>query len=114
MELRKFDASKPHGVVTGHAEAMYEQDGVLYDGVGEPLIPKEEPPKEEQQESKQESKEAVFLKNLLDGTQMAQKTIKQESDELGLIWDDVRTAAADMGMNIFKQGSANIWKLPVS
>ncbi len=37
---KKFDKSRPHGIVYGHPSAKFEQDGITYKGDGTPLDPK--------------------------------------------------------------------------
>lgn len=120
MQAQKFDATKPHGTVYGHTEAVYEQDGVLFDGGGVALGGVTEPKKgpgpkkiaETKKEGTEQSPEELFLLDLLSGGPILQTNVKRESEKKGLIWSDVLTSAAKMQINKFKSGIANLWKLP--
>lgn len=35
-----LDKSRPYGIIFGHEEAKYEQNGVLYKQDGTPILPK--------------------------------------------------------------------------
>lgn len=39
MSSTAFDSRRPYGVIYGHSEAKYEQDGVLYKHDGTPILP---------------------------------------------------------------------------
>lgn len=111
---KKFDPLKEHGVVYNHPEAQYVQNDILYDGVGNPIGSMGEDVQIQKQVVKAEgpiSQEETFLLKILSGGPIAQSNIKKESEDAGLIWADVLTASAEMGIIKFKQGTTNTWKL---
>lgn len=115
MQPQKFDPTKNHGTVWGHAEAAFEQNGILYDALGEPLVaPEPGSPilKKGVSEKKDLRPEELFLVKILAGGPVMQANIKKDSEKEDLVWTDVLSAAVDMGIKKFKQGSANMWKLP--
>ena len=38
-QQKKFDPARPHGTVYGHLSGKFEQDGILYNGSGDPVDP---------------------------------------------------------------------------
>jgi len=104
MHIQKFDASKNHGTIYNHPEAMYEQNGQLYDAAGNPC--------DKTVESKAASGNTIdFLRDILDGGEMMQSNIKKESELQGLNWQDVQNAALELSITKTKVGNANLWKL---
>ena len=113
MQTQKLDFNKPHGVVYGHAAAMYEQDGALYAGDGTPIIGnaaiKSDTSVEEPIIDLEQEKE--FLKNLLRGGEMLQTNVAKEAENMDLNWSQVKNASIELNILKTKQGNYNVWKL---
>ena len=134
----ELDLAKPHGVIWGHDEARYTQNGALFDAAGKSLAPVEKPaapiygkkkvslkidsldPQDDDDEDEVNTDpvsslitaECQFLTKILSGGAVQQANIKRESENAGLIWSNVTSEAAKMNIGKFKQGSFNMWRLP--
>lgn len=122
MQTQKFDPSKPHAMVYGHPDALYEQDGILYGGDNNPVEDNEgrrgDAPKASKKASapkvkadEEKSPVALFLSELLEGGPLLQNNVKKEAEKAGLEWSDVLSTAAEMSIQKYKSGIANMWKL---
>ena len=122
MQTQKFDPSKPHAMVYGHPEALYEQNGVLYGGDNNPVEDNEgrldSAPKASKKAAAPATKDKqgddpieVFLSDLLEGGPILQMNVKKESEKKDFVWSDVLSAAAKMGIHKYKSGIANMWRL---
>jgi hypothetical protein len=113
----KFDPTKNHGVIYNHPAAMFEQNGILYDGVGEPIEqakPKSTTPYKQPVAKTKIAKNVTpedFLSDILDGGPVTQANVKKESELRKLDWSDIQMAAITMNIEKFKKGSTNMWKL---
>lgn len=123
----KFDPRKPHGTITNHAWARYEQNGVLFNSVGEsPYEPEEEVEKEIKEEIKEEPPEVEskpapdpfgvrnakdFLKNILAEGPLPRSSIYKESQANNQDWDNVKTAFAQMDGEKVMRKTVTYWKL---
>lgn len=116
----KFDPKKPYGMITGHAWARYEQNGVLYDSQGNPEtrdleIEEIEVPEEIKLEVGGKDFELNnakdFLKNILADGALARSVIFKECSANNQQWEKVQTAFAEIGGEVSKRGNALYWKL---
>jgi hypothetical protein len=126
----KLDLKKPHGVITGHSWARYEQDGILYDQMGyteDYFYNNEEEAKEAKPNFKEEEKVVLpepvverdfaleqardFLVNILAGGPIARSVIFKEANANNQNWDKVKTAFADMQGEAFHKKNVIHWKL---
>jgi len=113
----KFDPKKPYGLITNHAWARYEQDGVLYDIQGEPM---------DQVAEQQEAPEIIFsvekkdfgidnakqfLTNILADGPLPRSVVFKESENNNQSWESVKTAFADIGGEVIKRRNILHWKL---
>ena len=115
--MPKLDQTRSYGTVYGHAHASFEQNNALFDAAGNPLSGdqlRSTIPDANEGSSPALSAEATFLLNTLVGGPILQTTVKRESEGVDLVWSDVLTAAAEMGILKFKapKGNANMWRLP--
>ena len=112
----KLDTSKPHAVVYGHLEASYEQNGILYDGGGNPL----QPPKPEQAKAK--AKEIIvehdgvenakeFLKNILKQGPLSKSTVFKTAEDNNQKWEHVKDAASLLNIAKVHAKGLEVWKL---
>lgn len=110
----KLDKNRPSGQIYGHHRAVYEQDGKLFNGAGE-LIEDEKSSKEKVTEPVKEgvlNKNAEqFVRETLAGGKMNQDRVYAASQEAGMVWDDVTTAAAALNVRKYKQGTYTMWQL---
>ena len=99
----------PYATIVGHPQAQYEQDGVLYGADLHPLNP---PPTPDIDVSDDDSPAVIFLKNILSKDSLAKSTVYKAAQENNQNWDDVKSAAATMGIVKFQYKSLEMWKLP--
>ena len=117
MQLQKLDRKRNFGTVFNHDRIAYEQDGKQFDASGieieqslEKIVQKRESePKPASKKGKLTPNE--FLGQLLAGGPIAQSVVKKAAEGAKLPWADVQLAAIDLGVEKYKQGPANIWKL---
>lgn len=108
-----LDKTKAYGTIHGHAQAMYEQNGVLFDSDGDQL-------------SKDKKKDAVndstdndlvlenaksFLQNILDGGAVSKIRVMREAENNNQSTDAVSTASTLMSIKKYQQGTTEMWKL---
>jgi len=115
----RLDRNKPFGEVFGHAYAVYEQGGVLFDGAGAPLILPE--PKKTEEFIPQFSTDSPvnyeiqqardFLNGILKEGPLTQNAIYREAENNNQNWEAVKTAFAAMHGQTFKQRNGFYWKL---
>lgn len=105
----KFDPTKPHGTITGHECARYEQGGVLYRADGTPVssvgpapasaIPGIEADKVIETAAVNNARD--FLRTVLGGGQAhAKADVWMAAESNNQSWDAVKKAAAVMGIEI--------------
>lgn len=118
----KFDPRKPHGTITNHEWARYEQDGILFDGKGLPRLDqiisvKENPEPEKIELNISDKKDfpldnaKAFLTNILSDGPLARSVIFNECTNNNQSWDAVKTVFADMGGETMKRRNVLYWKL---
>jgi hypothetical protein len=117
----KFDPKKPHGVITGHSWARFEQNGILYNQQGEPEVtldvvedaePEEIEVLVEVNEKDFELNNAKdFLKNILADGPLPRSVIFKECSANNQQWEKVKTAFADMGGEALTRRNVIHWKL---
>lgn len=109
----KLNKSKSYGVITGHSQAMFEQDGKLFDGAGEVLSEKKEKLAVEtntDNEFKLESAVA-FLKNMLEKGPVNKKRIVMEAEQQQQEMEFVHLAFAKLEARTKNFGAAETWFL---
>ena len=112
----KLDQNRPYGQIWGHPEAQFEQDGKLYDSMGE-AISKERLTRAAKEPDEELTDAKTFLLNILIGGPMLQGNIKRESEDANLVWSDVQDAANELKIHKFKNGAPPrnlMWRLPES
>jgi hypothetical protein len=109
----KFNPKLPHGTITGHAWAQFEQDGVLFgsDGFSKSQSTDRQEPTARQTKTFARSDAQAFLRVILAGGPVAKASIYKEADANNQRWSDVSTAFAEMRGVIFKQGKTIVWRL---
>ena len=115
----KFDPKKPYGMITNHSWAKYEQDGILYDGQGQPM---DQVGEEENYDLPEPPKEKIFdlnqardfLTNILADGPLARSVIFKECNSNNQNWEAVKTAFADMGGEAVTKRNVIHWKLKKS
>jgi len=110
--MTKLDQAKPFGQIWGHQIALFEQDGVMFDGAGNPIneIPEDEP---EDEPGKPEDTSPIntFVVTALAGGPVPQAAIYKDAQAAGLNWDMVKTEAAKLGVRIEVVKSKAVWSL---
>lgn len=119
----KFDPKKPYGLITNHAWARYEQDGILYDCQGNPMdqineqVVIEEPVVETIEQNFIVKKDFAlknaedFLSNILADGPLPRSTVFKETSSNNQNWDKVKTAFAEMGGETLQRKNVLYWKL---
>jgi len=108
----KLDKRRNYAQVFGHAWAVYEQDGVLFNSHGDPGASKVEAPVEESpipKLSTEEPSEIKFLKATLQNGPKVLGVVRREADEAGLAWDEVQRASTMVQKLKYK--NTQLWKL---
>lgn len=109
----KLDTNKSYGTVYGHINASYEQNGVLFDAAGNSLSGDKLKSTIPDNDEGKLTDEKTFLLNILVGGAVLQSNIKTQSEEVGLIWSEILTTAADMKITKTKvKGGGTLWRLP--
>jgi hypothetical protein len=115
----KFDPKKPHGVITNHDWARYEQDGVMYDWQGQPRVidtveetePEEIELVEVNEKDFELSNARDFLNNFLADGPLPRSVIFKECSANNQNWEKIKTAFADMGGETLTRRNVIHWKL---
>lgn len=113
----KLDRNRSFGHTYGHAYAVFEQDGNLFDGAGDlaeaPAVSVVKKPK--QGAIVEESAERLFLLELLNNGPVRKEAIHKESEIRGLSWELVMKEVSQMDIYSFEQGKGpakkEMWKL---
>ena len=109
----KLDKKAPYGQVYGHGQAVFEQDGVLFDGAGESLPTANELKKRKPAPNPVEMNQAeAFLLQILKGNPLTKSAVYKETESNNQNWDEVRDAAVRIGIIKFQQAKMEMWKLP--
>lgn len=108
----KLDKTKPYGIVAGHMDAAFEQNGVLFDGAGnsvnpDPVVKDDRTIVTDEVASAQE-----FLKNILKNGALAKKVIYNEADKNNQQWPNVQKAFETLGLVKTVQNKEDYWRLP--
>lgn len=106
--MKKLDRGRSYGVVAGHSWALFEQDGVLFNGAGET---QEGGPDPVTIETNELNGAKAFLSQILKGGPLSKATIYKAAGENNQPWPDVKAAAEDMKIVTFSYKNAETWKL---
>lgn len=117
----KLNKKKPYAVVYGHSEALYEQDGMLFDG-GENFIRHVQENVKEKKEEKKTGKTTPdtvdnveeFLLQVLSGGPILQNVVKKESEKKNIIWSEVLSVSAQMKVRKNTRSGEIFWTLPAA
>lgn len=113
----KLDKAKPFAQIWGHETALYEQGGTLFDGAGKPIeeaLEADAPPlSTPQEDSPKKLTPRGFLTHALSGGPVERARLHTQAGELGVLWNDVLTAAADMGVFKERRGKTltEVWSI---
>jgi hypothetical protein len=113
MEL-KLDRSKSYGVIFGHENAQFEQNGRLFNGAGIAILPDDDDSDEANDvELTVENKDPVnqFITVSLAGGPVAQAALYKDAQMQGINWSLVKTEAANIGVKIEIVKGKPIWSL---
>ena len=110
----KLDTKKPYGVVYGHATIAYQQDGKDFDGAMNQLDAPKPVSKAKAAAAPALSNAEAFLRQILKENPLSKSAVFKEVESNNQNWNDVRTAAADMGIQRYTQNTLEMWRLPES
>ena len=110
----KLDKTKDFATITGHRLAMFQQNGMLFDGAGLPITEEktEVVAKDRIIESDDVASARVFLLNVLDGGPLSKSALFKVAEDNNQSWDAVKKAAVLLNMITFTFNKALMWKLP--
>jgi len=113
----KLDFNRPKGQIYGHPQAVYEQDGQLFDGAGYPIVLEDKTVEESEVEevSKEQKIDAEkFLNDTLYGAAISESKLYKLAQDAGLQWDVVKNVSNEMtNIRKYRQGNSTMWKLLV-
>lgn len=114
----KLNREEPFAELWGHPRAKYEQGGVLFDGRGDSLEPITEEERSEPFYDPKVPDEVrngwEFLKHVLREGPVAKGSLYREAELNNQNWQNVRGAAALMGIVSTKVKGVEMWRLPES
>jgi hypothetical protein len=128
MEARmRFDPRKPHGTITGHRWARYEQNGTLFDASGntwgeepaedeveleiQPVTQPDEQINNSQRDFALDNAKA-FLKNILAQGSLTRSVVFRECAANNQDWEKIKEAFATLGEPFSRKNIVH-WKLKV-
>jgi len=111
----KMNLNRPYANIYGHAAAVYEQDGNLYDGEykqlkAAPTAP--EPPNKYVTETDPLANAKAFLKAVLSTNTVSKSAIFKEAENNNQPWSDVKDAADALGILKSNHKNLEMWRLP--
>jgi len=113
----KLNFSQPYGTIMGHEVAHYEQNGILFDGAGNPiggeLAAAKKPAKPAPaavSPDKYVANAQQFLNTLLTGGPIDKSVVFKEAEGNNQKWEHVKAAFALIGKEI-KRGNTTLWAL---
>lgn len=113
--MSKLDRSKPFGMIYGHSIALYEQNGLLYDGleelIGTPKTVKEKLVEEDRIVTDNMANARSFLINILKSGPLSKSAIYKATEENNQNWDSVKQACDDLKVAKFTFQKSEMWKL---
>ena len=105
-----MDKDRSHATIYGHPTAVFEQDGILYDGAGNPLKPPKKT-KGDVIETAGVEKAKEFLQHVLKENPLSKAAIFKASEESNQNWNEVRDAFLALGVQKFQYQNMEMWKL---
>jgi len=110
----KLDKQRSYGTVMGHHTASYEQDGVLFDALGNAIdsLLSENPVADAIIETDAVESAKAFLRVVLRGNPVNKSAIYKEAESNNQSWEDVKKAFSLLGGTTFTYNRATMWKLP--
>jgi hypothetical protein len=113
--MTTLNFKQPYGVVYGHDDIRYTQNGKNFDSQGKEVGEKKPASVAKVQDkvvtSKLENAKA-FLTQILSGNPLSKSVIYKEVESNNYVWNDVRDAAVELGIVKFTQKNLEMWKLP--
>jgi len=120
---------RPYGLITGHDEARYEQDGLLFDWQGHALVQDEKEPDEEKEittntTEKDASSDEIttktdpnpsareFLLRSLKENALGKAVIFGMSEKENINWSEIKEAFIDLNIQEYTFKKLVYWKLP--
>lgn len=115
--MTKLNFKQPYGVVYGHDEIRYTQEGKNFNAQGQEVTPAKPEAKPKVQSGEPEkatplSNAKAFLLQILKENPLSKSAIYKEAENNNYNWDDVRNAAIDLNIAKFTQKNLEMWKLP--
>ena len=116
----KLDRTQPYGTIVGHSLAQYEQDGHLYDAVGDIIGHRPEYTLDAMISRGERAPDSVenakaFLLQILGSGPVPKSIVYKEAEQNNQPWAEVTKAFEVLGAQAIKgagKGSPTVWKLP--
>lgn len=116
--MKILDKAQPYATVTGHPAAAFEQNGMLFDGAGLPLVPPPAPGAEAADDRKDDIIETdevesakQFLLNVLSSGPLSKSALYKVAEENNQPWDAVRKAYVMLRVVSYAYRGVTMWKL---
>ena len=118
--MSKLDLKKPYGVIWGHDEYAFQQDGKFFDGshneVGgqstEPVVLKSKTKVKETTPALNSA--SAFLLQILKENPLSKAAVYKAVESNNQDWNAVRDASAALGVVRYTQNTLEMWRLPES
>ena len=111
--MTKLNFKQPYGVVYGHDEIRYTQEGKNFDAQGREVgaKPVDQKPKVQTKSTALDNAKA-FLLQILKENPLSKSAIYKEAENNNHLWDDVKNAAVELNIVKFTKANLEMWKLP--
>lgn len=115
--MEKMNFNKSHGIIYGSDTARYQQDGKLYDGLGNLVSKPDKLPDDDVKDSLVIATDEVesakrFLIAVLKGGPLAKSVVYKAAEDNNQPWLNVTSAFNVMNVSKFKYKNQETWKLP--
>jgi hypothetical protein len=124
--MKKVDMKRPYGLVNGHEQIRYEQDGLFFDWQGKLISENEENnPKldgldvendveqnKTTEKTSSSSDSETFLKQILKENPLAKSVIFDLSEKENINWSEIQEAFNSLKIVEYSNKKVWYWKLP--
>jgi len=108
-----LDRNKSYATIYGHSVAVYEQNGVLFDGAGCSISEKKQEQKKKdliiQHDGVENAKE--FLLNVLRSGPLSKSAVYKVAGDNNQAWDNIKDASQLLGIVKYQFQKSEMWKL---
>jgi hypothetical protein len=117
--MSKLNFKQPYGMVYGHDEIRYTQEGKNFNTQGLEITPAKPEAKPKVQKTEDgvakatpQANAKAFLLQILKENPLSKSAIYKEAENNNHGWDDVKNAALELQIAKFTKANLEMWKLP--